>query len=297
MLVLLDHPWPLEATLDAASPGFRVLERFENLVRTHRLQVVPFISQAEYESVWTRLDYRRHSRSSGLAALRRFASLLARSSNVTCTARPEPLPPNLSQEWRCSLREAAIATDWRNPQVIVAETRRAVWPNALEVEIKFDPCDDEPNLQPELRVLAALGSYQEHPFAKSDFDPWDLRHIHPPQPDAPAHMRNECCLPKPPLEHEDLNLLDEDLAKVRRLGWGSNGRYYFIPQADWSYEAVSKESWRKGRAFLYRKCQNSDRNGYVDCEGREWVWDQNERHWDVQTDPYLRVSNTGDRLD
>jgi hypothetical protein len=297
ILALLDHPWPLEEALAGSSLGFRVLEDFERLVRIYGLEVVPFINRAEYEQVWTRLDYQRYSRTSGLAALRRFAYQLVRSSDGHCRALPNPLPEGLSEEWRCSLREAAVVTDWRNPQIIVARTRKANWPDSEEVEIRFDPCDNEPALPPDRRVLAILDSYERHRFARSDFDPWDLQHIHPPSPDAAQHMQHTCCLPKPPMEHAGLDHVDAELAKVRRDAWGRIGRYYFVPPTDWRFGTVSREAWRQGRAFPYRRCENSDRSGYVDFEGREWVWDQYERHWDVQTNPYLRVTNTGDLLD
>ena len=298
ILVLLDHPWPLEAALDGSSPGFQVLLNFEELVRDYGLEPVPFIGQSEYDQLWQRID-QRHCRSSGWAALRRLAPSLVRRTNSHCRAVPHPGPADLSEDWKRALREAVVPSDWRNPQVIVAGVRKTDWPaTGDEIEIRFDPCDNQPDLPPERRVLAMLDSfeYERHPFVRSDFDPWDLQRAHPPPPNAAQHMRHPCCLPKPPMKRAALEDLELELADARRRAWGSGGKYYFVPGENWKHESVPKQAWRQGRSFLYRKCQGSNRNGYVDFEGREWVWDQNERHWDVQTMPYRKISHTGDLL-
>src|ERR1700689_2629999 len=124
---LLDHPWALDATLEAGSPGFGVLRRFDILVKTYALEPVHFIGQAEYEQVWLRIDYGRHVRSSGLVNLRRIASQLLRGADGRCGATPNPPPANLSEDWKCALREAAVV-DWRNPQIVVAGARSQEWP-------------------------------------------------------------------------------------------------------------------------------------------------------------------------
>ena len=296
ILVLLDHPWPLEATLDSSSVGFQVLREFDTLAKTHALKPVPFVSQAEYDQAWLRTAGRYSGRA--LGELKKLAGPFVRSTDGRCLATPSQGPADLSGDWRCALREAAAA-DWRNPQIVVSGVRRAVWPGGEEVEIRLEPCDNEPDLPPQARLLAVLDSYESHPFVRSDFDPWDLRRFHPPALGTPERLRHPCCLPRPPQVREGLGRLDDELANARQGAWGRTGKYYFIPQASWKFERISKEDWRRGRAFPYGRCKHRrDVSGYIDLEGREWVWDADHgRHWDVQLGiDYVKISHTGDRL-
>jgi hypothetical protein len=104
-------------------------------------------------------------------------------------------------------------------------------------------------------------------------------------------------LPKPPnLEGVAPDFIAEELANARALGWVQNGRYYYIPPLDYDIEAISKEQWRKGRAFPWEHCTDLRRHGPVDLNGIVWVWDQKERHWDVQLPDYIRVSHDGRKL-
>jgi hypothetical protein len=294
---LLDHPWPLEATLDANSKGFRVLENFSKLVSDWDMEPVRFIGNTEYEQLWLRIGG-SVPLASGLAAVKRFVEPLIRYRDGHCRAVPYQAPADLSEDWKCALREATVGTGWRNPQIVVADKRRQDWPTGEEVEIRFDPCDNEPPLLPERRVLVTLDSYEKHRFARSDFDPWELQRTHPPSESAPLHLQHPCWLPKPrPLEHAPLSDLNAALVKARSWGWRSRGKYYFIPGEDWNCETVTKETWRNGRPFPHGRWQQNNRSGYVDFEGRVWVWDETHRHWDVQTtDGYIKVSHTGDSL-
>ena len=234
---------------------------------------------------------------SGLAAMKRFFEPLIRYSDGHCRAVPYPTPPGLSDAWKCALREASVATGWRNPQIVVASTRRPDWPPGEEIEIQFDACDDEPSLPSEQRVLVTLDFYKDHRYARSDFDPWDLQRLYPPAPGAPSHLRHPCCLPKPPLGNTGKDDLEAALVNARHGAWGSGGKYYFVPGTGWRHEEISKETWRAGRPFPHVRWQQNNKSGFVDFEGRVWVWDETHRHWDVQmTDDYIRVSHTGDSL-
>jgi len=75
--------------------------------------------------------------------------------------------------------------------------------------------------------------------------------------------------------------LDEVQAALRKCheqDWHCGPRYYFIPPADWQYQAISQVEWRAGHVF--RTGELNGHNGPVDRGGRVWAWGGN--HWDVQ---------------
>jgi hypothetical protein len=286
--LLLDHPWPLDAALDPRSDGFRVLERFRELVTTEGLEIVPFISRDEYNQMWDRI-----ARTTGWASVARFAAQFVREDSPPPLATPVPEPPGLTQCWKGALREAmGDLQNWRNPQIIIARRRRPVWPCGDEVEVRVH---DGLGRRYD-RVLAELDSYRSHPFAISDLDPWDLQHIHRPVLGVPRQYPHS--LPKPPsLQGCPIEQLSERLPPIRARGWQINGRFYFIPPEDWRPDQSGKAAWRSGRAFLHERVPGLPNTGPVDSEGRVWVWDRNERHWDVQEGcGYFRISHTGQQL-
>lgn len=295
-LALLDHPWPLHSAIDAGSEGFNVLLKFVDLVRRRDLTVVPFVNQEELAAVWQEIGD-RHRGTSGLAALRRFAGLFMRNAPSECVATPIPEPPGLGPEWKRALRDSVHVDDWRNPQIIVSESRRIAWGTGNTVSIGFDDCKDIPSSGPYERIVAVLDAYEVHPFALSDFDPWDLRHIHPIPDLAPAHARHACFLPKPPcLRDVPLEGIADALTRARDIGWQVDGRRYFIPTENWRPEEKSQESWRRGQAFDRGFVEARNAVGYVDYRGVKWVWHEAERHWDVQMEPYLRLRCTGEEV-
>jgi hypothetical protein len=83
---------------------------------------------------------------------------------------------------------------------------------------------------------------------------------------------------------------------ARAIGWRIGERRYFIPPANWHPENRSKDAWRAGRAFERELVPARNKVGYVDYRGTRWIWDEAERHWDVQTDPYLRLRCTGEEI-
>jgi hypothetical protein len=231
----------------------------------------------------------------GFVTLKRFAEQLTAPNNTHCSATPVPEVAEIEPGWKSTLREAMTnEADWRSPQIVVPRVRRDSWDAGELVNINFDACDEQPGSGPHQRVLAILEAYEGHPFALSDFDPWDFRHLYPPPAGAPPHRNHPCCLPRPPLEDIRLDHLAAELANARRLGWKLGERFYFIPHRDWHTASIDQASWRNGRAFPYRKCRDSDRSGYIDYEDREWVWDREERHWDIQLRPHVRVRHTGE---
>jgi hypothetical protein len=292
--LLLDHPWRLEESLDPSSDAFRVLEQFQALVREREFEVVRFVSQTDYDEMWQRIDY-SNARTRAYALLCSFAQHLVLGNDAaTAPATPDPEPEMLSESWKLGLRQAMEnLQDWRNPQIIVSEKRRSVWPNSPEVGIRVEDAS-EAGLQ--YRVLANLESYGSHPFASTDLDPFDLSRFHPPIPG--VDRQHPSILPRPPaLWGVPFEGLTGRLGEARSAGWRISGRYYFVPPIHWRAEEIDKPTWRNGRAFPYDRLPEHENPGPIDYEGRVWVWHETERHWDVQgAGEYFRVSHTGEEL-
>jgi hypothetical protein len=301
--LLLDYQWSVLDALDVTAEPFRVLHQFEKLRAVERLELAPFIESEQLSDLWTR-GHQRHAGQNRVAPVARLLAHCVRKSASTVRASPLDSPTDVCDTWRRGLRDSmSDLTDWRDPQVIVCERRLAEWTRdaqplaALRArgEVSIE-CEDRPADGPHNRVLACLESYDQHEFAKSDRDPWDLVRIHPFQIGGHPHP---CRLPKPELllqvEPRDLG---DKLRVVRANGCRAQGRYCFVPTVAWDAMQVAKSDWRHGRAFS-RGVMNG-RTGPIDYEGNVWAWDNIERHWDVQQvsgDPaYVRVSHTGEQL-
>jgi hypothetical protein len=293
---LLDHPWPLEEALDRASPGFDILRQFVDLQREYGLQVVPFISENELSEMWERLPpdaFRRNP--TAYRALLSFSGRCVRTSSRSCRATPIPGPTDLRASWQYGLYDSAIAGDWRTPQIIVPRDRLRDW-GADHVQVNCEQCGDEDARSAGMRLVIEMQSYGLHAYARSDFDPWDMERTAPPQPGGPQHP---CRLPRPPaLVGVQFAALSAAAQALHGRNWCMGENYYFVPPEDWRAENVGDVAWRNGRAFPHAQSQFNPRSGYVDDGGRVWVWDGNERHWDVQLDQgeYIRVSHTGQAL-
>jgi len=293
--LLLDHPWPLNAALNAISEteGRGVLLKFEKLI-TRLKQVddsispVRFIEQQEYDSMLQQLK----GKTSAAANVRRFAYYLIRHNNSTNQATPFPEPktkPPLSDCWKRALRdELDNLENWRNPQIIFPEVRRTAWPDTDEIEIKREDQKDVV-----FRVIASLEKYDLHPFAAPDIDPW--RHLDRLYPPEPGHPNNKpCWLPKPPiLNHVPVEQLTEHLEVARKLGWQINDKYYYIPRSTCLPDQIKKHEWRNGYVFEREKVSGWKGPCLVDYNGVTWRWDSGERHWDVQLTPRIRINYDG----
>jgi hypothetical protein len=291
--VLLDYPWTLDATLDAKSGAFGVLRKFDEFVRQHALTPVPFLEPLACSEALARLAVRRCG--TAAAAIRRFAAHCVRHTQVGPLAVPIP-EPRLEDSWKRALRdELENANDWRRPQIIAPASRCQEWlPNVNEVPIQ---CADRPQSAALVRTLVPLEGYDASPYAISDQDPWrHLERLHPPKQG--NRINHPCVLPRPPcLMGASLEDLEGQLEEAARLGWSIDGLYYFVPPADYRPFDVTSERWRSGYAFQRDRTKDKQRGGPVDYRGYIWVWDINERHWDVQMgDGYIRVSHDGRRL-
>jgi hypothetical protein len=292
---LLDFPWDLAELSNGYSPVLDVLLRFQNLISRHRLVPVPFLSDNEYSDLFKQVPRMRPGGANAFQQAARLLGHCVRPSGPGCLATPVPGPTDLRDTWRFALRESMIDTeDWRTPQIVFSDVRKQNWlPSTPERAIRFEPCDTDPDSGTYDRVLACLEEYDGHRYAMCDFDPWDLRWMYPPEPEAPQHQRHPCRLPKPPAcETTALESLVEELHKVR--DWHIGDRYYFVPPRDWRPEA-NKERWRQWRAFPNGGLPGNDHHGPMDYKGQPWWWDRTHRHWDVQltTGGYWSISDTG----
>jgi len=293
--LLLDHPWPLDATLNRASPAYNKLLEFHKLIRRLMVAAVPFITQQERDETVARLDYRQNA--AAAAAIRRFADELVYRGNNVQQAVIEQGPVGLSATWLCSLwDEFHSCNTWRLPQIVFPEVRRAEWgtnPTPLEVEVQCGSKTDE-------SVLVMLEIYDSHRFALCDIDPWKHNNwLRCPSPgDTHPHP---CWLPRPPaLQSVPLEKIPNFLDAAGRQGWQIGNRHYYIPPMDYSPLTISKHDWRSGKAFPHRGTKSSNGSGYKDLDGRIWVWARapagarGERHWDVELEPgWCNVSHDG----
>lgn len=294
--LLLDHPWPLHAVFDGKSDGFGVLLGFLNLTNKTGLLPVRFVEKHEYEAEMQKINSNRNHRS--LAGLKRLLQQCKRTSESIATATPtHPPSPVLDLTWKRALREELERTiSWRTPQIVIPEKRRNVWPvDAHEVEIHID---DQPGSITKYRLLVPLEwpDYDTHPFAVPDLDPWrHLEWLHRPN----SGTRDEgkpCRLPIPPVFKDALlDQIADRLPEAIRQGWKVNDGYFFIPPDTFRPEQVEKQAWRTGKAFPKDRAANGRGPGPIDYMGRVWVWDHNERHWDVQllNGKYKRVNHDG----
>ncbi|MDP2762259.1 MAG: DUF1641 domain-containing protein [Sideroxyarcus sp.] len=296
--LLLDYRWELVDALN--NPDVSVaLRKFVNLLRRTGLNPAPFIEDHQQDEMWLKLG-QEPPRNGEWQQLMEFLDLCRRPDGSMCRAVPDHEATGISDNWKRALRDQLITPlDWRTPHIVVPESRLTEWgTHENEVTIRCEKCNGQPASGPHHRVLAILERYESHPFAAADLDPWGhLEWLKRPQPD--ARVNYPCRLPKPPvLDGVPLEELFQALVEVRNNDWQINGRYYFIPRADFHPEQVSKEDWRNGAAFK-RKTINTPKGkktGPIDFGGRIWVWDiYQERHWDVQlpSGGWMNISHDG----
>ncbi len=293
--LLLDHPWPLNDALDARSPAHRKLILFQALIRRLGVAAVPFVTQQERDAAVARLDYRLNA--SAAAAIRRFSDELVYGGNNVQPAAVDQSPTDLGATWLRSLYdEIQACTSWRVPQIIFPEVRRDNWPptpTRLNVDVQCGATNVN-------CVLAPLETFDSHQHALCDVDPWKQNTWrHPPA--STDHRPHPCWLPRhPALQNVPLEQIPDHLDAARRQGWQVGNRYYYIPPMNYQPLDIVQHAWRGGRAFPHENDNEGHGGGYVDFEGRIWVWarasagGRGERHWDVQLHPgWKNVSHDG----
>lgn len=290
--LLLDFRWKLSAALDDSEALFS-LQAFENLWRRTGLQPAPFIEDQDQADMWQQTG-QQGRRKNPDQALMRVLDHCCRSSTSTCRAIPDQGPQNLRDSWKRALRDQLHdPSNWRSPHIVVPQKFRADWPTEDEVNVRCEPCGDLPVSGPYQRLLAILEKYEEHRLAIPDLDPWsNLKFKYSPDHGAPDD--HPCVLPRPPmLESVRIEDLINSLSDARRQGWNVDGKYYYIPPDDWRPERICKSQWRNGYAFPQKNIDGWRGPTPIDFGGRIWAWDINERHWDVQIDPRVKVSHVG----
>ncbi len=294
--LLLDYRWELADALNNPDVSV-VLRKFVNLLRRTGLNPAPFIEDHQQDEMWQKLG-QEPPRNGEWQQLMEFLDICRRLDGSMCRAVPDHEPTGISDNWKRALRDQLIApSDWRTPHIVVPESRLTEWgAHENEVTIRCEECNGQPASGPHHRVLAVLEHYESHPFAVPDIDPWrHLEGLYPPEQD--VANKHPCRLPRPSiLDRIHLEKLVGLLTDVRRDGWIIDGRYYFIPHKNWRPEQITKAKWRTGYAFEREKVEGWKGPCPIDCNGVTWRWDRGERHWDVQTDPYISVSHTGELL-
>jgi hypothetical protein len=295
MRLLLDYPWDLDAARGSDPVPQKAIQDFLDLLSRTGLDPVPFIDHQACEDLFNNIQQHKSGRNFH-QLLSRFLNQCIRDVGSTCRAAPDPGPMDLRDSWKSALREElGNHANWRNPHIVVPESRLTEWePHENEIAIRCEECDDQPASGPHHRVLAVLERYELHPFAVPDIDPWcHLEWLYPPD----IANKQPCRLPRPPiLDRIPIEELVGSLTNVRRDGWEINGRYYFIPPDNWRPEQITKAKWRAGYAFDREKVVGWKGPCPIDYNGVTWRWDRGERHWDVQTEPYISVSHTGELL-
>ncbi|HKW76644.1 MAG TPA: hypothetical protein VJN64_14030 [Terriglobales bacterium] len=296
---LLDHPWSVENVLEPES----VLKRFNDWIRSHQLvEPVAFIDEERYELL---KQQAAHTHANARMIFTILPSYVARRSDAAL-AEPLHWPNDLPDSWKRALREAlGDLVDWRNPQIVTFACRRDAWPNTDQLQIVIAEKE-----RPEQRVFAILEDYEQHRYAMSDFDPWDLERCHlPPNPNRLNQFR--CRLPKhPELEGLTFDKLQKRITELQKNGWrfriGGLDRYYFFPREDWNLAEIKREDWRDAcKTFPRDSAAQNKGSGPVDYWNRVWVWDrQKHTHWDVQfptgdrnqRPKYCVISHTGELI-
>jgi hypothetical protein len=301
--LLLDFPWPLAAIVAWESEPSDVITRFIELCEKVSVRPLRFFTDEERIEFEVAVNGLRAGKGR-YAPVLRFLASAQRTPTHSCRALPRDGPGDLRGIWQHVLfEEIRSSNDWRTPQIVFADCCKERWPDDELVAIDCLPCGSSDATGPHDRVLVPLEDYDAHPHARSDLDPWNLRHIHRGRGKVTGFPR---VLPKPPecasLHPHDLQAT---LSSYRGAACRRNGRYYFVPPANWRPEVVSPEEWRKGEAFPWvralaqgkkSKPKLGHKKGYRDSERRVWVWDPLHRHWDVQfggRDRHLPVTHEG----
>jgi hypothetical protein len=289
--LLLDFPASqLELALDPGSGPSAVLLAFDQLCLKERLSPVPFIGEEQYDEL-LRLPG-KISRRSPLQAIAKYV----RKSAGSTRAMPIAGPNDLEEQWEFALHEELILEEWRNPQIIIRESREDAWEDSMvgqhrRTEAVFRSEDSRKEYR---RVVAILESYNAHLYARSDRAPWDLQRIRLPEPGAPKHQQHPCALPIPPaLEKVEFQNIRSAAERIRN--WEIGGKYYFLPGDDWQPNDIEEAPWRGGRTFRHARCPHCGKEWPIDRKKQIWCWDKTHRHWDVQLigPEYWSISHDG----
>ena len=291
MTTLLVDPWLTdvsETDHSANDNRFNAISVLLGLQQSTPLEFARFLDDTFFSDFYTR--YRTVYRGTFGGILSRFLKHL--ELNGSTESEPAeflsgPIPDDCNETWRRVLAEQAELDDapvWRCPVVMVPEVRDAEWPQ--EDEINFSVGEGT-----RVRNLVRIEKYQDHPYFQPDLDPWRLNACG--EPIGETRERGERRptwkrLPRPPELPESLSFdqlqvaLQGDINSTNEEGT----ELYFVPAPiGWNPNEHQRDPWRNCTAFIRKQVQiglRADWPGYLDRDGRIWVWHDEEGHWDVQ---------------
>lgn len=302
LIPILIDPWVTGISLHASNAETLAKVQALNQVcvslrRHYPLKVLRYIDSETYSQFYEMIStYQGRDRQDLLRFIHHFD--LHSDLNNGLPEITETCPPDLPESWLRVLAATGNTDEpphWRSPMLLVPEIRRSQWPTHDEITYALNGTVGRRNFQ---RNLVAIESCEEHPYFERDIDPWRLRCVGEPRPDAPVHEMTATLrrLPRPPLI--PLNLPLDQLAEASRdIGdWscGIHAHYFYLPPSSWRPTAREKEDWRRS-AFAHDGVVQRERgereSGYLDRNGYIWVWDESEQnHWDVKTASDIRIA-------
>ena len=298
---LLD-PWLVDVKTDDLPEDVlkrgNALNKTQNIHRKYGMERVRFLSSDRLHAFYTTYSNSRRPDVRELFLIIKSILLPTGGQTPPVELLDTPCPDFTEYEhWLCTLGEHGIdntAPNWRRPFVLIPESRPSNWPGTpennfmLRYKINGDAAIFE-------RSLVCIEKYEQHTFFETAIDPWRLR-----SSGASDIIK---MLPRPfPLSDTFTQIFN---ALQGRVEWFSEQteKAYFIPEAGWDPRTFTLEGWRDKGIFKKETLQESrskhnGRSGYVDREGRIWIWHAEESHWDVQFPKgskwkYWSVSNSG----
>ncbi len=304
MLKLLVDPWLVdvqpEDSLLVRYERLQAIDKLLNLVRDTPADWVKFLTE-DFIQVFTN-NYVNFQRPDGplIYSLIKLLSPyhpLVEDPAVLCQTQI----PNLPDTWRRALCHCAASDEapkWRYPMVMVPEIRNAEWPpgNVL----KFNAGESA-----RIRNLVRIERYMDHIYFQPDLDPWRLNACGDPtteERDCDARRDTWKRLPRPPELPPNLTFDQLQVALQGHVAStnGEGTEMYFVPDPiRWNPKEHPRDRWRNCSVFnreQVQEGQRAGRRGYLDRDGRIWIWHNEESHWDVQivnVKPHEKVSHTG----
>lgn len=287
MIPILTDPWVTRISLRASNA--------ETLAKVHALkqicvalgklyplEVLRFIDPETFSQFQIMIN---NYKGSDRQELRMFMHHFIMNNEIT-SELPEitkPYPDDLPESWLKVLAANGYTDQppyWRSPMVLVPEIRRSEWSADKEITYTVNGLSRKRN-------LIAIETYADHPHFESDIDPWRLGCVGEPVPNAPVDERPTTCrrLPRPPqlLGKLPLSQLAAEVKEIGDSSCGMDKHYFYLPKVPWEPTERGREDWRNNSFDSNGVVLKEKRTGYIDKNGRIWLWDQlHNTHWDVQ---------------
>lgn len=312
----LIDPWLVELKADDSTEvRFNRLTALRQLKTVHvkyGMKPVKFIDRELRESI---LNNHHNFQRQEWAEVGRLISHIV-LSNILDDRRikilDSPFPSLLPAQWINALAESgrdSSPPNWRTPAIVFSGARTSSWPNPGDSarELNYEIVG---TTKPIARNLVCIERYDEHTYFEPDLDPWRIGVVGTLGRIASGAIgeRRESSrrLPRPlhrlPL---DLTLTEIVEELQNRMDWSCDekGKAYFLPSQAWDPRIIDRDDWRENEIKIFPSGTvmrgGKKIRGNVDRNGRIWLWDPKENHWDVQWPggDYTRVSQDGTVLD